>query len=171
MLNETVLKIAMNRPPRESTIRTLVFWLTLTAGGMAQSVTPRPPMPDDAGENSRATELSPLVISAATETGWISTETLAGSRLRTNFKDVPNQVETLTKDFLDDLALTTVEQSLMYTANVENQGDYVQSLTGLGIPKPAAGGRVRGIGVGTLSRNFFQVHNPADNFNLERSNN
>jgi hypothetical protein len=115
-----------------------------------------------------ATELSPMIISAKTDHGWVASETLAGSRLRTSLKDLPNQTETLTRDFMSDLGLTDVEQVLMYTANVENHSDFVQSITGLDTPKPAAGGRVRGISAGTLSRNFFQVNHEADTFNLER---
>ena len=75
-------------------------------------------------------ELSPFVISSTSETGWIATETLAGSRLRTNFKDVPNQIETLTKDFMEDLAVTTIDQALIYTANVENKNDYMPATPG-----------------------------------------
>lgn len=111
------------------------------------------------------------MISEKRETGWIATETLAGSRLRTNFKDVPNQIETLTKDFMDDLAVTNVEQSLMYTANVENSADFISTANGVAVRPiglPSAGGRVRGLSAGTLSRNFFPVRNPADNFNLDR---
>ncbi|MEO6001689.1 MAG: hypothetical protein ABIZ04_17180 [Opitutus sp.] len=109
------------------------------------------------------------MISGRGETGWVAVETLAGSRLRTSFKDVPNQIETLTKDFMDDLAVTNLAQSLMYTANVENSNDFVSGATGLGaFAKPASGGRVRGLSPGTLSRNFFPVQNPTDNFNLER---
>jgi hypothetical protein len=70
---------------------------------------------------------------------------------------------------MNDLGLVNVEQSLMYTTNVENRHDYVQTTTGVGVPQPAAGGRVRGIGAATLSRNFFRVHHPADNFNLDRA--
>src|SRR5205085_1756860 len=96
-------------------------------------------------------------------------ETLAGSRLRTNFKDVPNQIETLTLDFMNDLGVTNLNQALIYTANVENSNDYIPATPGNQFSAPAAGGRVRGIGSGTLSRNFFQVQNASDNFNIERA--
>lgn len=114
-------------------------------------------------------ELSPFVISASSETGWVVTETLAGSRLRTNLKDVPNQIETLTKDFMMDLALTSPDQALVYTANVENiNNDYVPVDLQTVINKPTTAGRIRGVATGTLSRNFFQTSYPSDNFNVER---
>lgn len=147
--------------------RTLVVCLGLTAAALAQTVPPPPPassLPDP-----ETVELSPFVVSSSSETGWVATETLAGSRLRTNFKDVPNQIETLTKDFMDDLGVTNLDQALIYTANVENYTDYMPQTPGNQVSSPAQGGRVRGLGAGTLSRNFFKVTNPTDNFNIERA--
>ena len=114
-------------------------------------------------------ELSPFVIGATSDTGWVATETLAGSRLRTDFRDIPNQIEALTKEFMQDLGVATVEQALIYTANVENNQDLVPTTTGTGVDGAGGSGRVRGIGSGTLTRNFFKVQNPTDNYNLERA--
>lgn len=114
-------------------------------------------------------ELSPFVIQETSDAGWVATESLAGSRLRTNLKDLPNQIETLTMDFMQDLGVTSIDQALIYTANTENANDFMSATPGQAVASPGNGGRVRGIGAGTLSRNFFQVHNPTDNFNLERA--
>lgn len=114
-------------------------------------------------------ELSPFVVSSTSETGWVATETIAGTRLRTNLKDVPNQIEILTKDFMDDLGLTSLEQVMAYTTNVENaKNDYVPVDHVEIINNPTAAGRVRGVAAGTYSRNFFSVSYPTDNFNIER---
>src|SRR2546421_4442426 len=104
-------------------MRTLLphFFVVLPFVSLAQTLPP-PSNANSAANRTVTTEtveLSPFVISESSETGWIATETLAGSRLRTNFKDVPNQIETLTRDFMADLALNTIEQAAMYTANVE----------------------------------------------------
>ena len=136
----------------------------LVAASHAQTAVPAPK-----AESQPVVELSPFVISESSETGWIATETLAGSRLRTNFRDVPNQIETLTKDFMDDLGVSNIDQALIYTANVENYTDYMPQTPGNQVSNPAGGGRVRGLGAGTLSRNFFKVGNPTDNFNIERA--
>ncbi len=133
----------------------------------AQALPPAPPA--RASTNEAPVELSPFVISSSSETGWIATETLAGSRLRTDFKDVPNQIETLTKDFMQDLGLTSLDQALIYTANVENSSDFIPATPGSQVSDPGSGGRVRGIGSGTLTRNFFKVQTPTDNFNIERA--
>ncbi len=152
----------------ETTARLGIFssLLLLTTSAIAQTVTPGASTgPAAAGETI---ELSPFVVAAEKETGWVATETLAGSRLRTDFKDMPNQIETLTRDFLDDFALTNLDQAMSYTANVENLVDSPTpgALDDTRIPSKAA--RIRSIGLGTRTRNFFQVANPTDNFNLER---
>jgi hypothetical protein len=155
-----------------STASLLISFLFMSSPLAAQSVAPPAPAATPSakpGDEERVVELSPFVISEASETGWIATETLAGSRLRTNFKDVPNQIETLTKDFMDDLGVTTIDQALIYTANVENYTDYMPQTPGNQVSSPGQGGRVRGLGAGTLSRNFFKVSNPTDNFNIERA--
>lgn len=148
----------------------LIGSLVVVSDGRAQAVPPSTrstPAPETTGD---VVELSPFVISSAAETGWVATETLAGSRLRTDFKDVPNQIEALTKEFMQDLGLTSLDQALSYTANVENASDFMPvSANGNYVSDPAMGGRVRGIGSGTLTRNFFKVQSPTDNYNLDRA--
>lgn len=154
-----------------------VLAVSAAVGSVAsgQSIAPPPPTVTSAQTSAsarpeEAIELSPFVISATAETGWIATETLAGSRLRTDFKDVPNQIETFTKDFMQDLGLASFDQALIYTANVENAADFMPATAnGNYVSDPGSGGRVRGIGSGTLTRNFFKVQNPTDNFNVERA--
>lgn len=134
----------------------------------AQSV-PAPSSSDARASREGAIELSPFVISAGTETGWVATETLAGTRLRTDLKDVANQVETLTREFMLDLGLTNLDQAMIYSINVENlRNDYLLADSGTDTQAPTTAGRFRGIATGTLSRNFFTVTNATDNFNLER---
>ena len=158
--------------PRSCVTACLVA-LTLNASLVAQSLpstTTAPAAAQPANSAESVVELSPFVISSSSETGWVATETLAGSRLRTDFKDVPNQIETFTKEFMQDLGLTSLDQALIYTANVENASDFMPvTANGNYVSDPGLGGRVRGIGSGTLTRNFFKVQNPTDNFNLERA--
>jgi outer membrane receptor protein involved in Fe transport len=153
------------RSPRR--ILPFAVCLALATGTFGQTAPSSPSTGSNAATES-AIELSPFVITEASETGWVATETLAGSRLRTSFKDVPNQIETLTKDFMADLGMNSVEQALVYTANVENLNDYVPFVPGSAAADPGQSGRVRGIGGGTRSRNFFPSQNPTDNYNIDR---
>ena len=163
----------MASPHRAVTRAVLTALLLANCSLYSQTLPPPTPAAaaprDERAKDELVVELSPFVISEASETGWVATETLAGSRLRTNFKDVPNQLETLTKDFMDDLGVSNIDQALIYTANTENWQDYMPQTPGNQFSSPGQGGRVRGIGSGTLSRNFFQVRNPTDNFNIERA--
>ena len=86
-------------------------------------------------------ELSPFVVQERADAGWIATETLAGTRLRTNLKDLPNQIETLTAEFMRDLGLTSLNEALIYSANVENTSDYVPATATNVVATPTRGGR------------------------------
>jgi hypothetical protein len=114
-------------------------------------------------------QLSPYVVNAEEETGWTATQSLAGSRLRTDLKDIAAPIEVLTKDFMDDFALNSIAEATIYTTNVEGTGDNLEAATGVGtgtgFPPPT---RIRGLGNGTLSRDFFAVNMPSDNYNLDR---
>ena len=112
--------------------------------------------------------LSPFVVQEDDETSWIATETVGGTRLRTSFKDVPNQLETLTKEFMEDLGVNSLDEALIYTANSESTSEYTQGQVN-DAQFPASPGRVRGIGQGTLSRNFFATRAPSDTYNIDRA--
>src|SRR3954469_2218027 len=113
--------------------------LSLTVAGFAQTLPPPASTPSRTDDQSPV-ELSPFVVSTTSDTGWVATETLAGSRLRTNFKDVPNQIETLTKDFMDDLGVSNINQALIYTANTENSNDFMPQTPGNQFSDPGKGG-------------------------------
>lgn len=112
-------------------------------------------------------ELSPFSVQA--EDGWVATETLAGSRLRTNFKDVASQVEVMTMEFMDDFAVNSVEESLIYSINVSSPEDHVSGNgEGFGNEGVSNFNQIRGVLGGTLSRNFFPINMPTDNYNVSR---
>ncbi len=125
------------------------------------------PVSTTSADSSETIHLSPFVVSE-TETGWVATETVGGTRLRTSFKDVPNQLETLTKEFMEDLGVTSLDEALIYTANSESTSEYTQGQVN-DAQFPASPGRVRGIGEGTLSRNFFKTRAPSDAYNIDRA--
>jgi hypothetical protein len=59
----------------------------------AQTAPARPAAPTSATTAGGETvvELSPFVIDATKETGWVATQTLGGSRMKTDFKDLPSR--------------------------------------------------------------------------------
>lgn len=122
---------------------------------------------EDIEDDESIITLSPFEIEA--ETGWIATETLAGSRLKTDFKDIAAQVDTMTMDFMDDFAVNSVEEALIYSANVSSPEDRITGNgDGFGTGQINNFSQIRGIGGGTNSREFFAASMPTDNYNLSR---
>jgi hypothetical protein len=114
-------------------------------------------------------ELSPFVIDESKETGWVATQTLGGSRMKTDFKDLAQPMEVMTMDFMRDLGVNNFEQALIYSTNIEGRDEIVDGDgTGFGVFQPRNNTRVRGLTGATLSRNFFEAGMPTDNYNLDR---
>ncbi|MEZ5277927.1 MAG: hypothetical protein R3F07_16215 [Opitutaceae bacterium] len=121
-----------------------------------------------AGEaDEEVVELSPFVIDAESETGWVASETLAGSRLKSKFSDIAAPIEVLTMDFMDDYGLNSIEDAAKYTVNVESGDDIT---LGNGLPGSTGSGtvRIRGLAAPTNSREFFGSLMPSDNYNIDR---
>ncbi len=113
--------------------------------------------------------LSPFVIEASSETGWVATESLSGSRMKTQIKDLAQPIEVMTMDFMQDLGLNNFEQALIYSTNIEGRNELTSGDgLGFGVFQPRNNTRARGLFGSTLSRNFFETAMPTDNYNLDR---
>ena len=109
-------------------------------------------------------ELSPFTIEP--NEGWVAENTLAGSRLNTNLRDVAAQIEVMTMDFMDDYALNSIEDAAIYSVNLEAANEWVNAT---GLLRDAGGNiRIRGLASGTNSKEFFAYSAPSDNYNLDR---
>ena len=145
----------------------------LLAGGLAvlratAQVAPAAPSPGPAVDDQTVL-LSPFVIEASTEKGWVATQTMAGSRMKTDFKDVAQPLEVFTMDFMQDLGVSNFEQALLYSTNIEGREEITDGDgLGFGVFQPRNTTRVRGLTGATLSRNFFEAQMPTDNYNLDR---
>ena len=108
--------------------------------------------------------LSPFEVQA--DEGWVATETLAGSRMRTNFSDIATQLEALTLDFMNEYGANNLEEAAIYTLNVESRDEIT---TGNGLNLGLTGEiRIRGLTSPTNSREFFGLLSPSDNYNIDR---
>ncbi|MEX0331885.1 MAG: TonB-dependent receptor plug domain-containing protein [Puniceicoccaceae bacterium] len=123
-------------------------------------------------------ELSPFVVDAGEDTGYYASQTLAGTRLKTNVQDVGSSIQILTEDFLDDVGADDVNDLFLYTTNTEAAGlngnftDYTTGETSLGDEAfridPQGAQRVRGLSRADLTRNYFLTRLPSDRYNTER---
>ena len=118
-------------------------------------------------------ELSPFIVETDEDIGYLPISTLAGTRLRTDFRDIGASVDAMTQEFLDDVGVVTIEESFIYTAHVESvfetgQDSLFGPIAGSSDLRPGSGSRAMGLTAPTFSRNFFRALLPMDRYNTER---
>jgi outer membrane receptor protein involved in Fe transport len=153
----------------------------------AKRATPRLPTEDEvtssakasAGEpNGEAIVLSPFVVTAEEDTGYQATSTLAGTRLRSNLKDIAASISVVTKDLMHDANITDSTSLLVYTLGTE-VGGYGGNFSGVADPtntgsySDALGqlvpaNRVRGLTGADSAREYFGSGVPFDSYNVDR---
>jgi iron complex outermembrane recepter protein len=144
----------------------------LTPFASAQTVLASAVPAPDAG----VLELSPFVVNVAADTGYAARETLAGTRLRTDLRDVGASLTVLTPEFMQDLAATSLDKALLFTPSVDAmEGDNSDINRAAGTALRYGSGQnysIRGFvtnsGGQDLSHDFFGALEPSDNYNLER---
>lgn len=72
-----------------------------------------------ADSEDEAVSLSPFLVTAEEDAGYAAKSTLAGTRIRTELKDVGSSVSVITRQFLEDTASNSIEELLVYTTNTE----------------------------------------------------
>ncbi|MBC9889116.1 MAG: TonB-dependent receptor plug domain-containing protein [Opitutae bacterium] len=127
-------------------------------------------------EEEEVYELSPFTIDASEEEGYLATTTLAGSRIRSNVRDLGASIAIVTEDFLEDTGATDGESLLYFVGNVEVGGvlgnfskvwdDGVTTNTSRNNPQRSQ--RVRGLVDAVLTRDYFQSDVPFDAYNTTR---
>lgn len=122
--------------------------------------------------------LTPFVVEETEDRGYAAASTLAGTRLRTDLRDVGAAISVVTAQFLADTASTNARDLLIYTTNTEAggfEGNFSGVSTGNGfanaegtLQNPQNSTRVRGLAGADLTRDFFLTNIPMDSYNTER---
>ncbi len=124
-------------------------------------------------------ELSPFTIDASDDEGYYASQTMAGGRLSQSLKNTGASIQVITKDFMDDIGATSVEELLQYTTSSEVAG-ILGNFTGATTEgggelssdsarrDPDATSRIRGLAAPDRTRNFFITEIPFDSYNTER---
>jgi len=108
------------------------------------------------------TELSPFIISSERDEGWSANETLSATRTKQALKDVPVNIDAITKDFMDDLGLQSADDVALFVANV-------YALPIMENDNHKGNFSFRGLSQGAnISRNYFRWYIPSDTYNVER---
>lgn len=128
-------------------------------------------------EDSELIVLSPFEITANTDKGYQATETLAGTRIRTDLRDVGSAITVVTKEYLRDIGATDNATLIQYTPSAEvggtrttyggfGNGTDVSEWSSLGSPN--ANTRVRGLSAADNTRDFFVTDIPTDFYIVDR---
>jgi len=123
-------------------------------------------------------ELSPFTVDASNDTGYRSSSTLAGTRLRSDLKDLGSSISIINGELMDDIGATNAGDLLSYVAGVEvggTNGNFSAANFGAGWARsnemrrrPQDATRVRGLASAGLTRNLFLTDIPFDTYNTDR---
>ncbi len=160
------------------TVRKYTTALAVMAGAwplLAQTTAPAAPSPK---EKDEVLVLSPFEVSSADDTGYAATQTLAGTRIRTDLKDVGSAISVITKEFMNDIGATGNDTLLQYTTNAEvagTRGTYAGLGNGTSVDETnllrspnTNNNRVRGLAAADNTRDFFVTDIPWDSYNVDR---
>jgi len=131
----------------------------------------------EVADDENVVELSPFEVTGDTDIGYQATSTLAGTRLRTELRDIGSSISIVNEEFLTDTGSTNLEDVLIFTPNTEVGGlggNFSGSQGASPIPEqqrdnPSGGvTRVRGLAGADLTRDYFLTDVPFDTFNTDR---
>lgn len=118
--------------------------------------------------SEEAIVLTPFQVTTGKDVGYLANNTLAGSRLRTDLKDVANAISVFTPEFMLDLNATNEADLMRYSASaVPERTDQTPAAQGISIDTGGFQFRIRGQ-VASRSRNYFGTALIPDTFNSER---
>jgi outer membrane receptor for ferric coprogen and ferric-rhodotorulic acid len=123
----------------------------------AQTAAPTPP-PDE------TVQLSPFTVTSDRDVGFVATSSLAGGRLATDLADTPVAYSVQTREFLDALNISDLNEAINWTVNATTTPDDGggQLFGGTG------SSTIRGVGSNSVNRNFFTGGANPSTYNLER---
>lgn len=121
--------------------------------------------------------MSPFEVSSSSNTGYSSTETLGGTRIRTDLSDIASSISVINSQFLKDTGATGSQDLLVYTTNTE-VGGVSGNFSGMGggqtynenskLLRPNENTRVRGLDSADNTQNYFLTEAPWDSYNVDR---
>jgi hypothetical protein len=144
----------------------LALALALIAGtALAQSVPPPAPAAPPVAEDTTIV-LNPFIVSTEANKGYYASETLSGTQLKSQVRDLANPITILTEEFMRDIGAVNYEEALEFLPSTrEYKGD--SSDTEAVTSRTGAPYMVRGFRSTSLTNNFFTSRIKVDNFNTE----
>lgn len=132
--------------------------LGAATGPAAAQTAPAPAAP----VRDEPVELSPFIIATERDTGWSANDTLSANRTKQALKDVPVNIDAITRDFMEDLGLDSADDVALFVANV-------YALPIMENDNHKGNFSFRGLAqTNNVSRNYFRWYIPSDTYNVER---
>ncbi len=113
-------------------------------------------------------ELSPFSVSGEDDQGYVATSTLAGTRLKSNLKDLAGAIQIITPEFLEDTSATGTEDLFLYTTSTEASGPDGNFGNGGAERRSPNSTRVRGLANPDRTRGYFLTDIGFDTYNTDR---
>ena len=163
----------MNRNKLPNAFRFCLYSCVYTAIGASSLVA------QNNEDDNNIHDLSLFTIDATEDTGYVATSTLAGTRIKTDLKDLGSAISVYTTEFMEDTGATDAGSLLSYTTNAEvggNNGNFAGAedngrgryLVTDARTNPQLNQRIRGLGAADLTRGFYLTDIPFDSYNTER---
>jgi iron complex outermembrane recepter protein len=146
---------------KASTALGILGALTLPTLASAQVSSPA------AATDQEIVRLSPFVVDASADRGYLATHTLSGSRVNTPLYTTPSVTSVFTRQFLDDLAANDLVDVYAFAPNTVALEQPGQSPNFRGNIFSDNAVNIRGLTAET-ARNFFVWSVNGDSYNLER---
>lgn len=157
---------------------TITLTLLASSGLLGQATAPTPADQTKTGrEEEKIINLSPFVVTVEEDDGYRATSTLAGTRIRTNLRDIASSISAVTEEFLRDTASRNSEDLLVHTLGTE-VGGLGGNFGGLGdgptpseqtsLLRPNTVNRIRGLSSADNTRDFFLTDIPWDAYIVDR---
>lgn len=136
----------------------------------AQTTAPSTPTPAAAAPatDDEIVQLSPFIVDASSDKGYLVGNTLSGSRVRTDLADVAGSVSVMNAEFLKDIGARNMQDALRYEVNSENENEVVYNDTEGTITGDGVSNRVRGLINAQVTRDFFNTYIATDTYNTDR---
>lgn len=117
-----------------------------------------------------AVVLSPFEVNAESDVGYVGQNTLAGSRMRTDLKDIAAAISPMTAEFLQDIAATNIIDAMEYgmNARIETDDGRAAGPVNDGYNNSTRAVRIRGLPGGSRTVNYFRRLGEVDIFNADR---
>ena len=151
-----------------TTLRTLplIFVSLWSVTALRAQTAPPTSSPAASGET---VELSPFVVASGSENGYQATQTLNGTRLKTDLRDVGSALTVFTEELMNDLGANSIYNLMAFAPNTDPFVMSTSDITGNGndfinIPTKFVS---RGGASTSVAQDFFANGIPQDRFNSE----